>query len=416
MIKDMLRLMRLTTVLATFLAAFQLSTCTEQDPISKEELLDTDGIHLLLDIMRTVRERNPDFAGWNDKLTAMDMSERGRTLDSLSAGNKNDIELNQMVDHLLSSDAYSLYYNQFRNIQPETHRRMLLHLPFGWLPSPGNVSQSLYEICQNFVTVNAWAGQCIEKIDLNRVQKKAVSWLPSGEYLMPPVHFIMDGNGDAFAREGEVCFDLYSLILRKRPSSSRYSGLDGVSTENIEAVLAHEFHHVYARPYLNHLVEVKGDWKSNWRLKLIRTMASEGLAMHCNPPEGLSRATKEDSAVVAFWFRELAGTLAAMDKDSLSEEDMRSWLSSSFHETARGLLRDYMERTYQGEELDRQVALHITDRPSMIYTLGWWMVSRISRLGADKEAYLCLLQEPESLFERYNTVVADGPDSLKAPA
>jgi hypothetical protein len=401
-------------LLVTFIISF-IPGHSAHNNLPRDELVNTEGIRQLLEIMHMVRERNPDYIDWTDRLVEMNRSQRKNLLDSLSARNREDIELGAAIDSLLSSETYRLYYRKFNNVTPDDHRQMLLNLPYGWLPSPADISRVLYEICHNSDSIADWVGGSIDAIDLDSVQQRALQWLPEGNYQMPPIHFIMDGNGDAFALGGQVCFDLYGLVLGKRSSSTRYSNLAKVSVSQIEVVLAHEFHHVYAAPFFKIDAAESDNLYRQWRNRLVCSMASEGIAMHCNPPEGYFRILKEDTAIVAFWFREFDSVMSALNRNVVSEDDIRHWYRDSFHDTARRLLREYMSRTFQGDELNQQVALHAHARPTLIYTLGWWMVSRISDNGVNRQAVLGLLQDPLSLFSRYNAVIGDGPDSLGAP-
>jgi len=113
------------------------------------------------------------------------------------------------------------------------------------------------------------------------------------------------------------------------------------------------------------------------------------------------------------WIRELDRELGAIENNKVTEEAASAWLDSTYQETARLALRQYLSRTVQGEELEREVQAHVVDRPSLIYTLGWWMVSRISREGESPEAVRELIRQPLTLFERYNATIAQSTDSLR---
>lgn len=395
--------------------AGQVVNCSDQNHEPNQTILKSDAVHQLLEIMRLVRDRNPDPAGWNEQLARLDKLQRQALLDSLSTRNRQDSELTAMIDDLLDSEAYQLYYRKFGNVRPEDHKQMLLGLPFGSLPSPADIAANLYEIYLHQDSVAAWIETALDRINLDSIKQRALAWLPEGDYQIPRTHFIMDGNGDAFAAEGQVVFDLYSLVLSELPRSTRYADLANSSVEQIEVVLAHEYHHVFADPIYDAATNKSDKAATLWRQRLIRMMVSEGIAMHCNRPEGLRRATKEDTTIVAFWFRELSQTLKQLEKDEFNSNDIRQWYRNSFHSTAHQLLREYLARTFEGEELNRQTGLLAYARPTLVYTLGWWMVSRISQQGTDHAAVIALLEDPYTLFASYNAVAADAPDSLRAP-
>lgn len=292
---------------------------------------------------------------------------------------------------------------------------MLLRLPFGWLPSPADISRTLYNICLNQDSIAAWVGSFLGRVDRDRVREMALAWLPDKPYPRQSSYLLMDGNGDAFATDGQIVFDLYGVVLSPRPGSTRYTGLADISVDEIESTLAHEFHHIFAGSFYKAATKMSLNPATIWRQRLIRTMVSEGTAMHCNPPEGIRRTIMEDTATVAFWFRELSQTLKGLEMGALTDEEVRQWYSASFQDTARKLLRDYHARSLEGEALNREVILQGHARPTLIYTLGWWMVSHISHQGADREAVIDLVQDPYNLFALYNAVASDVPDSLRAP-
>ncbi len=53
------------------------------------------------------------------------------------------------------------------------------------------------------------------------------------------------------------------------------------------------------------------------------------------------------------------------------------------------------------------------DRPSMVYTLGWWMIRTISKNGTDKQPAIALLAAPDRLFETYNAAIGTADPSLR---
>ena len=376
-------------------------------------IMDMSSVHLMVDLMQKLVARNPNYEQSAAALDLLDGSERQQNVDSLVAFNAADPTIDLILDSLLGSTAYQLYYRQFKNVTPELHRRVLLALPVASIRSPADISRNLRSICLNIDSVQTWVADITTGVDLDRCRRIALQWLPEGEYHLPTVHFIMDGNGDAFAREGEVCFDLYSLLLSPRPEKSRYSNLGAINTNEVEIVLAHEFHHIYAAQFLYSLRDLSDwSWTDRFRNRLIRRMVSEGVAMRCNPPTGLARTIKEDTAVVRYWIGQLNDKLAALETDTLSQEAAEQWLRDSYHRDARQLLTEYFRRDYEGDELRAMVAEHIVNRPTMIYTLGWWMISRINQT-AGRDQVIALLSDPGQLFDHYNAAVEGAPDYLK---
>lgn len=376
-------------------------------------ILDMSSVHLMVDLMQKLVARNPNYEQSAAAMDSLDRSERQQIVDSLVAFNAADPTINLILDSLLESTAYQLYYRQFRSVTPELHRRVLLALPVAAIRSPADISRNLRSLCWNIDSVQTWVTSIINSVDPDSCRRIALQWLPEGAYHLPTVHFIMDGNGDAFARDGEVCFDLYGLLLSPRPKKSRYSNLGAINTNEVEIVLAHEFHHIYAAQFLYSPRDLSNwSWTDRFRYRLIRRMVSEGVAMQCNPPTGLTKTIKEDTAVVRYWIEQLNDKLAALETNMLSQENAEQWLRDSYHQDARQLLTEYFQRDYEGDELRAVVAEHIADRPTLIYTLGWWMISRINQ-AAGRHQVIALLSDPGQLFDHYNTAIQGAPDYLK---
>lgn len=376
-------------------------------------ILDMSSVHLMVDLMQRLVARNPNYEQSAASLDSLGESERHQIVDSLVAFNAADTTINLILDSLLGSTAYQLYYRQFKNVTSELHRRVLLALPAASIRSPADIGRNLRSICLNIDSVRTWVADITTGVDLDRCRRIALQWLPEGEYHLPTVHFIMDGNGDAFAREGEVCFDLYSLMLAPRPEKSRYSNLGAINTNEVEIVLAHEFHHIFVAqfPYAPRDLSNR-HWTDRFRTRLVRRMVSEGVAMQCNPPTGLAKTIKEDTAVVRYWIEQLNDKLAAIETDMLGQEAAEQWLRDSYQQDARQLLTEYFQHDYEGDELRAVVAEHIADRPTLIYTLGWWMISRINQ-AAGRHQVIALLSDPGQLFDHYNAAIEGAPDYLK---
>lgn len=387
--------------------------CTRESAQSGKGQTDFTAALKLLEVLKTNLDASPDYKLVTTRLSALSRGERDSLLDSLVAAKESDTRLVRQIDELLELPAYRLYYRQFRNVTPDIHRRILLALPYEAIPSPADISRNLLELTEHLQVLRSWISEMGSRIDLDTCRLIASRWLPDGKYEIPETFFIFDGNADAFAREGQVCFDLYTLVLARRSSETRYDDLDKISSAGLELVLAHEFHHIFAQPYFVPSPNESSDWKTRFRNRLVRRMVQEGTAMHCNPPEGFARVIKEDTSVVVNWIRELDRELGAIENNKVTEEAASAWLDSTYQETARLALRRYLSRAVQGEELERQVQAHVVDRPSLIYTLGWWMVSRISREGESPEAVRELIRQPLTLFERYNATIAQSTDSLR---
>jgi hypothetical protein len=373
--------------------------------------LNMNAVFLLIDLFESIQRKHPDYQAIMANLEEADPNFQRETIEKYAQQNRQDSDLNRKIDALLTSATYKLYYSQFSNIDSSVHREIFMYLPYMAKRTPGAVGDHMYEMCQNVDSLKAWVRDVVAGIDPDKARAIALQWLPEGSYDIPETYFILDGNGDAFARDGKVCFDLYGTILSKRSQDQRYSGLGEVDDSAIQRVLAHEYHHVFARPIIYPWTSslILG-WKSKWLDRLQRQLVSEGSAMLCNPPEGLKRDVMEDSTVVAFWIHELNDRLAGLDTGDVKEEDYAAWFQASFHEEARALLRDYFRQWHEGEELENLVSANQAYRPDFLHTMGWWMVSHITANGSDRKALFDLMKDPAAILERYNEAVTGAPD------
>jgi len=388
-------------------------SCTQIDKSVSTGSMNIEPTMLLLDVIQALIDHNSDYLQIISTMDTVGRERYEQLVDSLIEHNEANPEISARIDQLLGTEAYQLYYRQFRNIGPDDHRRILCALPYVSIRSPADVSQNLFELSRHLDSVRYWVDSIISRIDIQRSHRTALKWLPEGEYTLPRIHFIFDGNGGAFAREGEVVFDLYGVLLSGQPHDSRFMNLGEIGTQEVEEVLAHECHHVYARPFLGQNVSALfDDWRDQWQARVTLRMVSEGVAMHCNPPQGFSQAIKEDTAIVAYWIRRLNEKLSSLKSGTATEEELQGWLSGTYQDEARQLLKEYLQRDCSGNDLQSILARHVVDRPTFIYTLGWWMASRISGYGAKPEELTALLADPYSLFARYNEVIGNAPDSL----
>ena len=380
---------------------------------SEHARLDISAVTQLLDVFDLIHRKNPGYKAALAGLSKVAADSGQREIERLTARNSSDPEISNAIQKLLDSPTYRLYYRQFRNVTPEIHRQVLTALPYRAIPSPGDIGSSLYAMYQNRDSVRAWVTSVISLVDLDTAHQVALRWLPPGEYAPPVIHFFCDGNADAFAHEGEVGFDLYGTILSLRPAETRFSNLGTVGKGEIEGILAHELHHIYSARYLYPPGREYATWRDQWKDRLIRQIVSEGVAMQCNPLQGLRRTLREDTVVVRYWIGQLNEKLAALQGDSISEPRIQEWYERSFHETATMLLNDYRKRAAPAEDSAAFMRQHIAERPSMIYTLGWWMVGRILEMENGREKVIQLLTSAPDLFAIYNGTGAGSASGFK---
>jgi len=404
----------LIIITAASLLLFCIISCGEKKLDVTGTNIDANSVYMLMDLMETLIEKNPDYKAQIAKMDSSSSQDRTVMTDDIMLKNNEDPEILEKLNALLESPTYKLYYSQFRNVKPANHKMALLALPYAWVPSPGGVSRTLYEVCLNIDKLRPWVDEIIPRIDLTRSHNLALEWLPKKDYEIPPVHFIIDGNGDAFARSGKVCFDLYGVLLRELPQETRYEMLNSISATDAENVLGHELFHIYALPYLNaHDAPINKDWKTTTKDQLTKRIVTEGIAMQCNPLTGFKKEIFEDSAVVKYWIKQFNGIINSFNNDQITEDEFRKWFGETYFVVPRNLLTDYFSKDYQDKELEQKVIENLIDRPSMVYTLGWWMVTNTLKSENGKEKVLGIVSDYKKIFDEYNNSLPEKSDDLK---
>ena len=390
------------------------TTAQANPPVStslpRSESLDVTPVRDLLHLTRTILEENPGYEATIASLATMDRTARQDSLHMLMQRNSINPRIVNEIEKLLAAPAYRLYYQQFRAANPAAHRKFFFALPYFATDGPGGVGECLLELCRHQREIDEWYNEVISQIDIGRCLAVAYEWLPPGEYSVPKTYFIYDGMGDAFVRNRMVCFDLRGVILSKRHTASRFENLDGIGTDRIERVLAHEFHHIFAQDILFPEGDKDSTWQGRWKDDITRALVSEGLAMQCDPKEGLDKAVRQDSTVIRYWINEVNEKFAALDAESISDLAMSAWWGNSFHAPAEILRSEFLARQFPGRNVD--TLAQITAKPDLLHTLGWWMVSHISDGGKYRDEVIRLLSNPEALFSRYNAVIGPGDPRL----
>lgn len=375
--------------------------------------LDTEGARQLLAVLDLLVQRNPDYQEVLNEINTLPADEREDSLDALASRNQADKVIAAQIDSLLNSPAYGLYFRQFRAIDKDNYRAYLNALPYRAMRSPAGLADNLREICLNCDAARKWLDQIVAGVDPEHSRETAMKWLPPGQYETPTTYLIIDGNGDAFAREGVVCLDLWGVALRLRSPEDRFAPAIERDINNLEETLAHEFHHIFAERYLYPDGLQYGDWPQNWIGFFTRKIVSEGMAMQCNPPQGFKRKIMEDTSVVAYWISQLNEKFAAMTSDAITSAEIADWYNQTSDELPRQLLREYLQRTDPESDQNRLFYKHLVDRPMFIYTLGWWMISRILDSPNGRELAIGLLSDPGQLFPLYDKTLGDFSSDLK---
>jgi hypothetical protein len=395
-----------------FWLAILLLSCSVSLGAVQRGAVDAQAAYSLLDILDVLAQKNPDYEATLEVFSELPAEEKEDSLAALSLRNQEDTVLSAKIDSLLATDAYGLYFRQFRGIDKDEYRAFLNALPYSAMKSPAGLTDNLREICLNCDAARRWLDQIVAGIDLDKSRAVAIQWLPPGQYETPTTYLIIDGNGDAFAREGVVCLDLWGVALRLRSPEDRFAPATEDDISIIEETLAHEFHHIFAKRYLYPDDLDYGDWPHDWIEFFTRKIVSEGMAMRCNPPRGFKRKIMEDTAVVAFWIAQLNAKFNAMMSDSITSAEIADWYNQTSDDLPRQLMREYIGRTHPESDRKRLFYQHLGDRPMFIYTLGWWMISRILNTPNGKSLVVGLLTDPDQLFPLYNKAVGKTSPNL----
>jgi hypothetical protein len=403
----------LLSMLLTISACASAATADKNTQSQAPGKLNLEAVNQLLDVLDTLAGRNPSaqaFADW-----AKTAGERKAADSALTLAMKNahDPRVQEMIDALLTTDAYRLYYAQFRNISQPTHHDILCALPYRAIDSPAGIADNLLEIFSNRALVRKWAHDVIAKIDLTRCNAIASEWAPQGDHSTPTVYFVYDGNGGAFARNGAVCVDLFGMILGTRPAATRFAGLSEISIDDMERVLAHEFVHIYSAPSLMATLGNATTWQDKMIDRITVGLVDEGIALQCNPPENFKADLWNDTATVAFWIKQLGDRLAVLKAGEGNPDATSRWWSSTYQELPESLLVNYLSRRYPKGDQAKLRAQYMSDRPDLEHMLGWWMVSKIYVKGRQKEKVMQLLSAPDKLFPLYNEAMKDAPPNLR---
>jgi len=403
-----------TKALAILLLAGAWVGCSaverESAPRDEGKRIDAGTVLALLDLVDTIVSKNPDYAGALKSLDSLDPAGRRGRLEEWKARNARDPDIQARADAFLGSPAMRVYFRRFTNVTPEDFRRVLHALPYEWTDSPGDIATALFGLVARRDTVRAWVEMLRSRVDLRRCRDRAAGWLPGGPYPVPEVGLVYDSNAGSYTAEGKAYFNLYTDAFR---TLARDGGPAGAGEDEMEGIIAHEMHHVFAEPFLERALSAARPAPREATDPVVVAMVSEGAAIHCNPPAGFRKDLWEDPRTVEALLAELNGRFLAVKEGRMGRRGFRGWYSDTFQGIPRRLLEGYVARTYPENDRKAVTARFIPQRPDLVHALGWWMVSRVSRQGEDREAVKALVKNPLSLFRLYNAALGDSQEALK---
>lgn len=365
--------------------------------------LHAESVYALLDLVQTIVEENPGFENIRSELKELGEPDFNRRLSELTARNATNPDIAAGIDAFLETEARTIYFRRFRNVTPDHFRRVLLSLPYVRIDSPGDIATPLYELTDNLDEVRFRLDALVTQTDLHRCSREAERWLPEGNYVTPSIYVIYDNNAGSYTAEGKAFYNLYAG-----------EGASDIGKANGQAIMTHEIHHVLAQPYFLSAKRRHDRWERGRMDMIVRSMVSEGTAIHCNPPTGFKKAVYENPGTLKSLIAEFNQEFLALLNGEVSEESFREWYGFTFHGLPRKLLEEFVSReTGKDGNAAEMVRTNMSHRPDLVHALGWWMVSRISGAGSRPEAVQELVQNPYNLLSRYNQTVQGGDNALR---
>jgi len=371
--------------------------------------LNPEGVLALLDVMDAVAALHPNFEDTAETFREMGEEELEAALQQVRKRNEEDEALRSAIDDMLNTMTYQVYFTRFRNVTPELVRDLILDLPYKQRSAPGGTADMYRELLPKRSEVRAGLERLLAEVDMDWIYETAERWAPEEDRETPTIYLIYDSNAGSYTAQGIPFFNLYGdLQIEKLDSED-----DGSALLEAQGTMAHELQHVMARPYLYPQSRPNRTWRDVWVDRITRSLVSEGVAIHCNPPTGMKKEIYEDRMVLAALVARLNDLLVALSENEMMEEEVQEWNRANYHSFAEGLLRQRLENTYSGDELEAKVREHMPLRPDMAHALGWWMVSRISKRGTRPDAAISLLTDPYPVYPLYNKACDENCEGLR---
>jgi hypothetical protein len=381
----------------------------DETPNSGGVKLNPEGVLALLDVMDAVASLHPELEEKTELYGKMPDADKEAMFADVRQRNEQDKALRSAIQTMLDTKTYQIYFGRFRNVTPDLVQDLLLDLPYGKRSGPGDIGNMLRELLRKRTSVRAALDRLLTEVDMHWVYETAESWVPKEDREPPTLYLIYDSNAGSFTAGGIPFFNIYTDL----PLDTLSSDEDGSTLLEAQGIMAHELQHVLARPHLYPSMSRGRTWQQVWVDRITRGLVSEGVAIHCNPPAGIKKEIYEDELVLSALTSRLNDALIALSKDEMTEEEVQDWHSANFFSFAEDLLKQHLEKRYSGDELEAKLRKHMSLRPDLEHTLGWWMVSRVSGGGERPDAAISLLSDPYSVYMLYNNACVEAGEGLK---
>jgi hypothetical protein len=387
-------------------AMIALLTACSGTPASKAPALEPEGVIALLDVIDAVASAFPDSVIEAGRLRVLPDSERQLLAADARRRNETNPRVSAALERLMATEAYRLYFSRFHNITPDVFRELVLNLPYGAGSGPGGIGEMLVGLVGKRREVRSAVERFVAHAEMADVVRRAMEWAPAGSRAPDRLFLIYDSNAGSFTAGSIPFFNLYGDVDLDALSADT----SGAALEGAVSVMAHELQHTIVAPILFASSRPQSPWQALWLDRITRGLVSEGMAIHCNPPEGFRKELWEDTSVVRALVARLNGLLEDVGNNHATEDDVQTWYRENLFGFAESLLVRFLVTRYSGDELEAHRRRYMSIRPDLEHVLGWWMVARISEEGRAREVALDLLSDPYALYVRYND--AAGPDLL----
>jgi hypothetical protein len=369
-----------------------------QSEAESSEKLDIAGVTTLLDVMDALADLHPGFEEKASQLKGSSEAQRASLFAEARRRNEASSELKGALERMFTTETYEIYFRRFQNVTRELVTDCLLDLPFQRRRSPGDICGTFYDLVRRRTWVRSSLYQFAAAADVGWVYETAQRWVPDGDHGLPTLSLIYDSNAGSYTAEGKPFFNLFSSgALDKLAVKSGQTNV-----REAQETMAHELQHILAGPFLASSEGKNATWQWRGVDRLTRSIVGEGMANHCSPPRGFVKEVYEDPDVVGALLRRLEQQLLILESGEITEQGMETWLRANYFEVAEALLRLHLQKRYSAAELDEKVKQHMSHRPDLEHTLGWWLVSRISHDGRRRDRALSLFDDPWRLYRLYN--------------
>ena len=266
-------------------------------PYPTDPKLNPEGVLALLNVMDAVAALHPDFEEKAETFRGMGEEELEAALEEVRKRNEEDEALRSAIDDMMDTTTYRFYFLRFRNVTPDLVRDLLLDLPYRQRSAPGGIASMYRELLHKRSAVRAGLERLLAEVDMDWVYETAERWAPEEDREIPTIYLIYDSNAGSYTAQGIPFFNLYSALQLEKLDSDA----DGSALLEAQGTMAHELQHVLARPYLYPQSRPRQTWREVWVDRTTRSLVSEGVAIHCNPPTGIKKEIYEDRMVLSLW-------------------------------------------------------------------------------------------------------------------